>query len=107
MVLTILPLALRTLPNLFFWFLYLFGVFFRTSFNNCVISPMRICATSPTMAQLAESSFEDAMVERQRIDEFGRDIHQREWTRHYQYVEERDDEGDIIPDGVFSVSDDE
>ena len=25
------------------------------------------------------------------------------WTGHHQYVEERDDEGDIIPDGDFSV----
>ena len=47
------------------------------------------------------------MVEHQRIDEFSRDMNQREWTHHYQYVEERDDEGDTIPDGVFSVSDDE
>ena len=39
--------------------------------------------------------------------EFGRDICQREWTHHNQPVEERDDEGDIIPDGVFSFSDDD
>ena len=56
------------------------------------------------MAQLAETSLEDATAEHLRIDEFGRDIHQREWTAKYQYIDETDDEGDVIPDGVFSES---
>ena len=38
------------------------------------------------------------------VDEFGRAPHEREWTRHYRRVEERDDEGDIMPDGAFSSS---
>ena len=57
------------------------------------------------MAQLAETSLEDATAEYLRLDEFGRDIHQREWTAKYQYIDEKDDEGDVIPDGVFSESD--
>ena len=46
-------------------------------FNDPVISPRRICATSLTMAQLAETSLAAAEIEHRRIDEFGRDIHQR------------------------------
>ena len=57
------------------------------------------------MAQLAETSLEDATAEVQRIDEYGKDIHQREWASKYQYIEKKDDEGHIIPDGAFSVSD--
>jgi hypothetical protein len=39
-----------------------------------------------------------------RVDEFGRTFHQREWTAQYVKVEERDDEGDIIPECAFSSS---
>ena len=70
-----------------------------------MFSPRRISATSLTMAQLAENSLKHATAEYHRIDEFGRDIHQREWTSKYQYAEERDEEGDIIPDAAISVSD--
>ena len=57
------------------------------------------------MAQLVETNLEDATAEYLRIDEFGRDIHQREWTAKYQYIGEKDDEGDIIPGGVSGESD--
>ena len=57
------------------------------------------------MAQLAETSLEHTAFERRRIDEFGRDVDQREWTDKHVYVEERDEDGDIIPDGEFSISD--
>ena len=57
------------------------------------------------MAQLAETSLAAAEIEHRRIDEFGRDIHQREWTRLYQPVDEFDSGGDHMPDGEFSVSD--
>ena len=74
-------------------------------FIDPVTSPRRICATSLTMAQLAETSLAAAEIEHRRIDEFGRDINQREWTRHYQPVDEYDSDGDLMPEGEFSVSD--
>ena len=57
------------------------------------------------MAQLAETSLAAAEIEHRRIDEFGRDIHQREWTRLYQNVDEYDSDGDLMPSDEFSVSD--
>ena len=72
-----------------------------------MISPRRICATLLTMAQLAETSLAAAEIEHRRIDEFGRDIHQREWTRLYQHVDEYDSDGDLMPSGEFSVSDEQ
>ena len=57
------------------------------------------------MAQLVEASLEDATAELLRIDEFSRETHQRELLANYQYIKEKDDEGDVIPDGVFSESD--
>ena len=49
---------------------------FPICFNDPVTSPRRICATSLTMAQLAETSLAAAEIEHQLIDDFGRDIHQ-------------------------------
>ena len=39
------------------------------------------------------------------IDEHGRRIHQREWTRQYIPIKEYDGDGDAIPDGDFSDHD--
>ena len=59
--------------------------------------------------ELAESETHDEeLLERQRelrrVDDFGRDHAQREWTARYVRVVERDEEGDVIPDGAFSSS---
>ena len=97
--------SLWTLPTRCPWLVYIFGVFFPTSFNDCVTSPRRICATSLTMAHSAKTSLEHATLEHHGIDEFGRDIHQREWTDKYVYIEEKDKDSIVTPDGVFSISD--
>ena len=61
---------------------------FLICFNDPVISSRRICATSLTMAQLAEMSLAAAEIEHRRIDEFGRDIHRRDWTRRVRRSQE-------------------
>ena len=71
------------------------------SFLDCEMNPRRTCATSLTIAQLAETSLEDATAEYLRVDDLGRDIHQREMIAKYLYTEEKDDEGDVNPDGFF------
>ena len=63
------------------------------------------CPPPADKAGAAETISEQATLERQRIDEFGRIADQREWTSQYIPVEETDKAGDIIPDGFFSTSD--
>ena len=49
-------------------------------------------------------NFVQAALELQRIDEFGRDASQREWTRQCVLVDEYDSDGDLMPGGTLSSS---
>ena len=65
------------------------------------------CPPPADEAGIAETGLRQAQLERERLDSFGRDANQREWTRHYQPVDEYDSDGDLMPDGVFSESSEE
>ena len=63
------------------------------------------CPPPADEAGIAETGVRQAQFKRQRLDSFGRDVNQREWTRLYIPVDEYDSDGDLMPDGEFSESD--
>ena len=64
----------------------------------------------PFEAGIAETGLHAAELEQHRqvlsrVDQFGRDASQREWTAGYQRLDAVNDDGDVIPDGAFSSTD--
>ena len=57
------------------------------------------CLPPADEAGIAENGLNQAALEFQRIDEFGRNASQGGWTRLHKLVEEYDSDGDLMPDG--------